>query len=279
MQNRTSASYFQTMGAHVVRGRTFTDAEVTNHAPVVVVSERVANDLWGSAEPIGRTIDGAETFTGDPIDLTKMQVIGVVEDQRWGQLERAETGSIYVPLPAASYPELVVRTNGDALASVKPIQESLTALDPSARVRLNLIQHNFDRELKPVFILAKMTAALGGLALSLAVIGMFGVTALVVSQRLAEVSIRMAIGATGPDILRLLMRDSLRPVVIGLAAGLVLALGSGQVLANTLYGVSPRDPVAFGAAAVLLVTATATAVLIPARRAARVDPARVLRST
>jgi predicted permease len=278
LQNRTSAAYFDTIGLHVVQGRTFTEAEAANHAPVVVISRRVAKDLWGSRDPLGRTLGGAPASRGDPIDLAQARVIGVVEDQTWSQVHRGQAGTIYVPLPDGNASDLLIRTAGEASASARPIQDAVASLDPALRLRRNIIQDSLSRELRPATVLAKLTGALGGLALTLAVVGMFGVTALVVSQRLTEVSIRMAIGATGQDILRLLMRDSLRPVVIGLAAGLVLVLGGGQVLASILYGVSPRDPIAIVMAAAVLVGATSCAVLVPARRAARADPARILRS-
>ena len=127
--------------------------------------------------------------------------------------------------------------------------------------------------------MAMLASALATLALALAIVGIYGVTTFVTGQRTREIGLRIAVGATTGDVLRLLLKDSLRPVAIGLAAGAVIALLATQLMAGILYGVGARDPLAFGSAIGVLLLSAAAAVFIPARRAARVDPAFVLRQS
>ena len=126
-------------------------------------------------------------------------------------------------------------------------------------------------------MLATLGGLGGGLALALAVMGVFSVTAFVVGQRRREIGLRMAIGASAPRIMRLLLHEGLRPVIVGLAIGLIAALAGSRVLTSALFGLSPYDPLSLLAAVSVLLAAGAAAILIPARRAARVDPASVLR--
>ena len=127
--------------------------------------------------------------------------------------------------------------------------------------------------------MATVAGALALLALVLAIVGIYGVTTFVTGQRTREIGLRIAVGASRTDVMRLLLRDSLRPVTIGLAAGTGLALLASQVFAGVLYGVGARDPLAFGSAISVLLLSASVAVFVPARRAARVDPAFVLRQS
>ena len=127
--------------------------------------------------------------------------------------------------------------------------------------------------------MAWLAAPMAGLALLLAALGIYGVTAFVVSRRTQEVSVRMALGASSADVLRLLVGDGLRPVLIGLGVGLAVAIGAGRVFASLFAGISPHDPIAIGVAATTLLAAALLAVVIPARRAAKVDPASILRES
>jgi ABC-type antimicrobial peptide transport system permease subunit len=128
-------------------------------------------------------------------------------------------------------------------------------------------------------MLATLGGLAGGLALALAVLGVFSVTAFVVGQRTREIGLRMAVGASAPRIVTLLLNEGLRPVVAGLMVGLIGAMAGSRVLAAALFGLSPYDPLALTAAAAVLLAAGGAAILIPARRAARVDPAQVLRQS
>ena len=127
--------------------------------------------------------------------------------------------------------------------------------------------------------LAWLAAPLAALALILAALGIFGVTAFVASRRTQEVSVRMAMGASAADVMKLLVRDGLRPVVVGLGVGLVVAIGAARVFASMFTGIGPNDPIAIGVSAATLLASALIAVVIPSRRAAKVDPASILRES
>jgi ABC-type antimicrobial peptide transport system permease subunit len=134
-----------------------------------------------------------------------------------------------------------------------------------------------DDHLAPIHAIVAVASIVAVVALGLAVVGLYGVTAFVVGQRTQEIGVRMALGASGRDVARLLVRESLRPVAIGLVAGMVLAAVAGRLLTSSVLGVSPTDPASLAAAAGVLVLSALGAVVSPARRASRVDPATVLR--
>jgi ABC-type antimicrobial peptide transport system permease subunit len=160
---------------------------------------------------------------------------------------------------------------------VGPLRDAVSDIDPELTINVWALRDSLDRQLNQARSLAALAALVGGLALVLAVIGIVGVASFVVSRRMREVGVRVAIGAAASDIRNLLLRDLLRPVAVGLAIGLLAALGGGQVIAGVLYGVSPRDPIAIAAAVSVLACAAVLAVLAPARRATRVDPVTILR--
>jgi hypothetical protein len=270
--NLTSPEFFDTVGLRLVRGRIFTADEARHATPVIVISAALARDLWGDSDPIGQWLDH--------VGRQRVQVIGVVGDAilSW---RYPNARMIYKPLEThrpLGRAQLVIRTTDNAALVLPALKTAVKSVDPTLGLTWMLSAENAQNQLGGGRILAIVTGMLGSLALVLAVVGMFGVTACAVNQRLGEVSIRMAVGATGADILALLLRDSLRPVAIGLAAGLLIALVDAQGLTPALHGVSPRDPIALGVTVVILVAASTAAVLIPTRRAARVDPARILRA-
>jgi ABC-type antimicrobial peptide transport system permease subunit len=140
-----------------------------------------------------------------------------------------------------------------------------------------LVRDGLDDEVSQPRIIAMVSGAMAILAVLLAAIGLYGVTVALVGQRVREIGVRMALGAERVDVVRLFLRESLRPVVIGLTIGVVLALLGARAIAAILFGVSPHDPLAFGLAVAILLTSAVTAVLVPTRNAAKVDPAFVLR--
>jgi ABC-type antimicrobial peptide transport system permease subunit len=142
-----------------------------------------------------------------------------------------------------------------------------------------MVASGLQNEVEEPRIMATLAGALAALALGLAIVGIYGVTTFVTGQRTREIGVRMALGASRGDMLRLLLRDSLRPVAIGLTVGAIVSLIGSRLIAVVLYGVGASDPLAFGSAVGVLLVSAAAAVFIPARRAARVDPAFVLRQS
>lgn len=269
--HETLADYFSTIGLRIVRGRAYTAAEVTSRAPVVVISETLARALWPGQDPLGQTLA--------PFDGSNDVVVGVAADAITAHLRERSAAAIYRPLQSVEAASVVVRAAGAPEALVPAIRDTLQALDPAVRLDIMLVASGLQNELEEPRIMATLAAALAGLALALAVVGIYGVTTFVTGQRTREIGLRIAVGASRADLMRLLMWDSLRPVAVGLGAGACLALLLSQLFAGILYGVGARDPLAFVSAIVILLISAAAAVFIPVQRAARVDPAFVLRQS
>jgi predicted permease len=274
--NRTSARYFDTVGLRLIGGRGFTDEEAAANAPVAVISETVARRHFADRNPLGGTLEAA---LGE-----KVTVIGIVNDAIVARLHEGTHGTVYMPLSpqhlkteVTEPPRLVVRAADSPALIVRPVREALRSVDPTLTVRSFLVQDGLDEEVSQPRTVALIAGGMAALAVILAAIGLYGVTGSVVGQRMKEIGVRMALGAERRDVERQLLRESLAPVIAGLGAGLVLALIGGRAIAGVLYGVPPYDPIAFGGAAAILLVSAALAVLAPTRRAARVDPAFVLR--
>jgi predicted permease len=283
-RNETSPEYFATLGLKLLRGRIYSADEVRNGAPVALISARLAREYWGDADPLGASLEhvwGSE----DPDDsryrglLRKpkgTRVIGIVSDAVTA-LRYQDAPAIYLPLSEKTVPIVVVRTQQDPHPSLRAIRDAIERPDPSVRPSIMFPLDGMKRELEGPRTFALLAVIVGATALGLAVIGLFGVTAFIVEQRAHEVSVRRALGATGAQIMALLFRDSLKPVAIGLACGLLVSLIGGRVMQAALYGVSSRDPMAVAAAVGVLLLAAISAVLVPARRAVRVSPAHLLK--
>jgi predicted permease len=269
--HETLADYFSTIGLRIVRGRAYTADEVRSRAPVVVISETLARVFWPDQDPVGQTLK--------PFDDSNDVIVGVAADAITAHLRARSAAALYRPLRSVEGASLVVRTAGAPEAMVPAIRDTLQPLDPRVRLEIGLVASGLQNELEEPRIMATLAAALAALALALAVIGIYGVTTFVTGQRTREIGLRIAVGASRSDVLRLLLKDSLRPVAIGLAAGTVVALLASQLFAGILYGVGARDPLAFASAIGILLVSAAAAVFVPARRAARVDPAFVLRQS
>jgi predicted permease len=285
--HRSDGAFFHTAGVRLLRGRAFTDDEVAGHAAVAIVSDRVARAFF-QGDPIGQSLSNVPAEDGQRQDAAT--VVGVAADALLDRPQAQVYGTIYRPLrpltEVGSYtdqgfsipPSLVVRAAPSGL-SVRAVEEALRRADPSVRPTTTLVKDRLETYRGGKRMFAWLAGPIAALALFLAALGVYGVTAFVVSQRTSEVSIRMALGATPADVLRRLAGDSLRPVLIGLAIGLIGALAASRASASMLglSGISPHDPVSIGAAAAILLLCAFAAVIVPARRAAKTDPAQVLR--
>jgi predicted permease len=273
--HETLGDYFSTIGLRLVRGRPYTAAEVTARAKVVVISETLARDFWPGQDPVGQSLA--------PVDGSTDTVIGVVSDAVTARLHARTAAALYRPLqspgPENIAPSILLRTEGPPEAVVPALRDTMQSLDPRVRYDIILVATGLQNEVEEPRIMATLAGALAALALGLAIVGIYGVTTFVTGQRTREIGLRIAVGASRGDVLRLLLRDSLRPVAIGLAAGVVIALLASRLVAVVLYGVGASDPLAFASAIGVLLVSAAAAVFIPARRAARVDPAFVLRQS
>ena len=274
--NRTRAEYFKTLGLRVLTGRIYTQDEIAAGAPVAVVSQSLAKAYWPNESPIGRTLPSQI-----PLATTARPVIvGVVADAITMRLHERSAFAIYEPLDPGSeqFGRLIVRVAPGTTGVVEQVRQRLQSVDAQADIRIASVEANLQLEASRPRMLAALTGSVGIIAIALCVIGLYGLTASVVGQRTREMGVRIAMGAQPADLLQLLMWDSLRPVVIGLALGAGAALLASRVVVATMFfGVSPHDPIAFGGAALVLLAAATLAVMLPTRRAASTDAASVLR--
>ena len=268
----TSPGYFTALGLSLTAGRLFTDAD-DQHAPAAaILNERAVRDLAMGDSPVGRTVE---------VDTASMQVVGVVADTRRGALEAEPPPAIYFPFLQStrmSTGQLLIRTNGDPLAIVGDVRNIVAELDPDlALTRIQTLEDRLDESLAPRRFILRLVGLFSLLALGLAMIGLYGVIAESVAQRVPEIGVRMALGAAPSDILRLVMTQGGWMVAIGVALGIGGAIALRDSMASFVFGVPTSDPLSFAVAALSLVVATLIACLVPARRAAAVDPVIALR--
>lgn len=266
-----SEDYLTAMGIPLRQGRFFTRSD---HGPVVLVSERVAEQLWPGRNPIGKRF-----HIGSPRNPL-LEIIGVVGDVRNVSLEKAPGLAIYIPHWQRDRADmiLVMRTALDPAALTQAVRTEIRALDAELpAVRLRTMQEVVSAGVAERRFQLTLVLVFAGVALALASLGIFGVVSYTTAQRRGEMGIRLALGATSADLRSLVLRQGLAPVAIGLATGIAGALGLGRALAGLLYGVKPSDPLTIAGVAVVLFAVAAIACYIPALRASRSDPLNALR--
>jgi hypothetical protein len=278
------ADYFETLRLPLLRGRGFTAAEEegAGGAAVAVIDEPLARQLLGGDDPIGQIIQFA---SGNNQKTETFTVVGVVAGVRHDLFENAPSPHIYVPF-GQNYRgsiNLQVRaeTPGGAESLLQALRREIPAADatvPLGTVK-TLEQHRDGSiQLWAVNAGARLFTVFGGVALLLAVVGIYGVRSYLVSQRTREIGIRMALGATSSNVLWLVVSESLTLTMTGIAIGLLLAWGVGVAVSGLLYQVGAIDPLVFGSAPIVLALAALAASYLPARRATRVTPVSALRS-
>jgi putative ABC transport system permease protein len=268
------AGYLKAMSIRLLRGRDLTEDEAWTQSDVVLVNESMAKRNWPNEDPLGKRL----TF-GDP-NGPWLTVVGLVNDVRHSSLNDEPGPETYLPYQRFATGEMAytIRTSLPPSALVGPIRERIRQLDANLPVfdvstmeqvlGLSLSRERFQLTLLTLF---------AAVALGLAAVGLYGVMAYSVTERTREVGIRMALGARASDVLRLILGQGLRLVLIGLGLGALAAAGLTRVLQSSLYGVSATDPVVFLGVALVLCAVALLAVYMPARRATRVDPMVALR--
>jgi predicted permease len=274
--NRSDVEFFVTAGVPVLRGRMFTRDEVAGGAPVALVSEDAARAWFGDADPLGRPLPDEVVAQG--IRQESATIIGVTSEALLHRIDSERFGAIYRPISEKrdTTPTLLVRASNPAVAA-RAVETALRGVDARVQVNTGIIGERIDSWLQSRRRIALGIVPVAALAVLLSALGVFGMTSFVVSRRMEEMSVRMAIGASGADVFRLLVKESLRPVAIGLAIGLVAAIGAAQVVASELAGISAHDPVSIGVSVAVLVACAFLAVIVPAYRATTANPAWLLR--
>ncbi len=270
-----SAGYFATMQVDIVRGRALDDRDRDGAAGVVVVNEAFVRRFWPGADPLGKAI----SLRGPAGPF--LTVVGVAQDGKYQTMSEDPVPFAYFPLEQEYRPvvTLLARTNGDANAAVRAVRASLLAADPDLPIfNAQTLGEHLALTLLPQRLAAVILGSFGAVALLLASMGVYGIVAFSVSRRTREIGVRVALGAARHDVIRLMVMKGLRPVAIGVGLGLVAALGVTRLLRGFLTGVSPTDPATFITVVAAFLTVALSACLLPARRAARVDPLVALRS-
>jgi predicted permease len=285
-----SERYFETLGIPLLAGRTFRPEEIAQPTPVVIVSETAAARAWPGQDPIGRRVDGIEWLQG-ALPFHAYTVIGVVKSVRSTYLSKPDEPYLYFPKGAdARFATLLVRTNGAAETAVRPMERALAAVDsrlPAQSTCFTLRQGPGEIQRMMAQAPAVVSIVLGGLALLLAAVGMFGVAAQLVARRTSEIAIRVSLGAQRRDVVGTVLREALRPVAAGAVFGAMGAIGLSVLLRNMIagvetpdltYGAGAFDPAVFAAALATLSLTALAATLWPVRRALSIAPAEALRA-
>jgi len=268
--------FFETFRIPLLRGRTFTSQDHAQAPPVVVINEAMMRRYWPQGDPLGHAIRVAPPGTG-PVVST---IIGVVGDIKNTGPEEPEVLQFYAP--QAQFPfifnTLAVRTVGDPMSMARDVRAAVWSVDREQPVwSVRTLETLLGRSTGFRRFVTPLLAGYSALALLLAAIGISGVVAYAVTQRTHEIGVRVALGAQQADVLRLVMRQGMNLAAVGIAAGILAALGTTRLLAKLLFGVTPADVVSYSAAAALLAAVALIACYIPARRATRVDPIVALR--
>jgi predicted permease len=275
----TEGDYFAALGIPLLKGRIFDSGDRPDSRPAAVVSASFAKQAWPNENPIGKNVEFGN-MDGDPHSFV---VVGVVGDVHDDDLAAQPTPTLYSYYPQrirSYWPlSLVVRTSGDPAAIISAVRRVVRELRPDVAMRARLIDRVVSASVADRRFVLFVILAFAGTALVLATLGVYSVISYLVTQRTREIGVRVALGAQRTDVLRLVVGEGVRLALIGLAIGVLGSLLLTRLLRGLVFGVSTTDPVAFGIVILGLAIVAVLAAYLPGRRAARVDPMEVLRST
>jgi predicted permease len=272
--NAISPGFFHTIGMPLVRGRDFADGDHASAPRVAIVNESLARRFFPGQEPLGRLIT-----IGRNAARQDLQIVGLVRDAKYQRLQEQPRSIAYLPW-AQHPPENLfaeVHTSGGIANVVGRVRQEVRGLDATVPVRIQTVSDRIRDSLATERVLALLGSALGLAALVLACAALYGLIAYAVSRRNREIGVRLALGATRADVFRTVISDTLRLTAVGAAAGLGASLVLGRAAGRLLFQVAPTDPVALAVAGGAMLVVACSAGLLPARRAARVDPVVALR--
>ncbi|MCH8812282.1 MAG: ABC transporter permease, partial [Gemmatimonadetes bacterium] len=273
---QVTPGYFRTMGIDLIEGREFDIQDDRTSGGVVVVNETLVRRYFPDEDPIGRTIDGLPPHIAlGGFLASEFEIVGIAEDVRYFGLAEAAQPSLYFPVAQAPFRRMnfTIRTAGVPESLIAAIRGEIVSMDstvPIARVRTmdRILSDSVASDRFSMLLLTLFAV----IALVLASVGIYGVTSYSISQRTAEMGIRMAVGANPGDVLKLVMVNGAKLAFAGVVLGLLGAAALSRILASQLYGVGATDPLTFAGVAGVLTLVALTATYVPALRAARIDP-------
>jgi len=271
--NLIGPNFFRTLEIPLLQGRDFAPQDDPKAPKVAIINEAMARFYFGNASAIGKRLSFVSPGGGE------IEIVGVVGDAKHGGLREATPHMLYLPYlqaPAGSAPfgmTLEIRTAGSPQSLVGAARQAIRGVDssvptPALRTLAEVVNDSLAQERA----VAELSSLSGLLALILTAVGLYGVMTYTVAGRTGEIGIRMALGARGPQVMGLVLRESLELVALGVVIGIPLVFAFAQLISSQLYGITTEDPLAIGAAIALQASIAAVASYIPARRATKIDP-------
>jgi predicted permease len=279
--NLISSRWSRTFGTRLIAGRDFTENDRTGAAQVAIVNETFARRFFGSGSPLGRTITA---FAGMPFSR-RMTVVGVAGNAIYEWPHQPVPPTWYMPMAQLDLPDFPLSTvklsvrvqSGSPLLLRKSVEHAIATVDPHIVLTFQSLSHQWHTSLTRERLMAQLAGFFGAVAVLLSALGMYGVTAYAVSRRRGEIGIRLALGATPRGVIRLILGRTSSLVVIGIVAGVAVSFWGARFVAGLIYDVPATNPATLASAALVLVAIGMVASWAPARRAARIDPATLLR--
>jgi putative ABC transport system permease protein len=275
--NEISDGYFETLQTKLIAGRDFGAADVPGAPKAAIINQEAAKKFFGDASPLGKQF---RTKHGDKFS-DPYTIVGVVESAKYQNLREKSSATAYIPVfQSPDSPmgvQMVIRTDGNPLAMVPAVKRIMADVHRLSSVEFRTLKGQLEASMRREQLLAWLSGLFGAVALALSMLGLYGVMAYTVARRRNEIGVRIALGADNGRVLRMVLGDVARVVVVGIAIGAGGALATGKLVTSFLYGLTPTDPVVLGVAGFTLLAVALLAGLIPALKASRVDPVAALR--
>ena len=277
--NAVSPGYFAAMRTPLRLGRDFSERDDLTGPRVIIINESSARHFFGESSPIGKTIGLPRP--GKRGERDDYEIIGVVGDARYNRIDEEPRKTAYLALAQEADPgpglRYAIRTTGPVEAMVAPVRAAVADVRPETALEFRNFETQVNDSLLQPRLVALLSSVFGSLALALAMVGLYGITAYGVVRRKGEIGIRMALGAQRGTVVWMMLRETILLLAAGTVVGVAAALAGGRFVATLLYGLRSNDPLQLAAAAGLLIVAALIAAWVPARRASRIDPMAALR--
>jgi predicted permease len=267
--------YFRVLGIPLIRGRLFDERDSANSPHVAVISESLAHNRWPHQDPIGHTIE----FGNMDSDLRLLTIVGIVGDTHEYGLDEPPRPTVYVNLFQRPHPEMTVTmlSDADTPSVTSAARAILQEINPDLPARFRTFQQVYSASLGSRRFNVILIGFFAITAMLLATAGVFGVMAYAVSRRTREFGVRLALGATSGDVLRMVVGQGMRTILMGVAIGIAGSFALTRTVSSLLFGITATDPITFGGVTLLLIVVALLACYLPARHATKVDPVVALR--